>query len=609
MATMLTEIPTDPRERVLRVPRIGPDRRTEMCTLAELEPETRARLKAEHLSRIAHAQFNRAQIRKKAKDNPAAQRMFLAMSKKDIVFWLDSFVMTYDDRLDQPVVDFILYPRQRELARYYQNEFTRGKGRQTLFIEKSRGIGFSWVMAACIVWSWLFREGYSCLLGAVLLDDIDNGGQGATLNCHMGRMRYIIDRLPEWMRPVGIESEVYNKKLLLSNPEKVNNTITGRQMGPNLGRMGRFSEVFLDEIAHTDSFDEAIASVGQTTRRIVMGTTPKGRDTASARMRFSGQSMKIMLIHWTSNPMLDVEWYWGERSDPTMTPEKAASELDISYDLSAANRIFRTFDPAVNIADLDYDPHLPLHVAIDPGADDECSIHWIQPCRLDKTYRIVDSVCYRGKYGSWFVPMLLGHFPPVDIQTGLPWNMDDYDDQARAIVALHGTWNPIDEAYGGDDGNAKTQVVDYSLFNLWYAYGVAKVFGGILGVKHGDKLESIRRAEIAMPRVRIARRIAEQRTQTSLTPTIVEAFQQYTWEDRAKPGGGTSGKARPKHDIYSHPMDAWQIYLAGKEEDVVDPIVTDLGPGLRRLFAGITDATGNTGSFVPEYDDPISRRG
>lgn len=610
MASLLDTIPTDPRERILRVPRLGPDKRTYMVSLEELEPAYRAKLKADHEYRIKHAQFNRGMIRRKAKDDVSFQRAVVAMCKKDIVFWFDHFAFTYDPRVEKPDIDFILYPRQRELARYYQHEFTLGKGRQTLFIEKSRGIGFSWVMAACIVWSWLFREGYDVLLGAVMLDDIDNGGQGATLNCHMGRMRFIINHLPDWMRPVGIDSEVYNKKLLLSNPEKANNTITGRQMGPNLGRMGRYTEVFLDEIAHTDSFDEAIASVGQTTRRIVMGTTPKGRDTASARMRFSAASnMKVMLIHWTSNPMLDVEWYWSERSDPTMTPEKAASELDISYDLSAANRIFRGFDPAVNVAKVEYDPNLPLHVAIDPGFDDPCAMVWVQPSREDKTYRIVDFIQYAGKTGEWFVPFLLGYFPNVYIQTGEPWRRDEYDAQALEIIARHGRWNPLDEAYGDQGGAAKSQITSYSLYDLWSEYGVAKKFGGVYPVKHGDKIEAIRRAEIAMPRVRIASNIADQKTQTVLAPSILECFQQYAWVDRSTNPSGRATKRDAKHDDYSHGMDAWQFYLAGKEEDVVDPIVADIGPGARRLFAGIEDATGNTGSYVPDYDDPISRRG
>ena len=594
----LLEIPTDPRQRILRIPRMGPDRR-EMVGVTELEDAYRSRVKAEHVYRVQVAAFNRKKIQQAAIVSAYNQRQIVAMCKKDIVFWFDHFACTWDDRLDNPGIPFVLYPQQRKMARYYAEEFSVGQKRQTWFVEKSRGVGYSWLMAGCLLWSWLFRDGDTTLMGAVKLDDIDNGGQGATLNCHLGRIRYMISRLPEWMRPAGIESEVYNKKLLLSNPTKDNNVITGRQMDSNLGRMGRFSRVCLDEIAHTDDFDEALTSVASTTRRIWMGTTPKGRGTASAALRFSGQAMQITLVHWSSNPMLDADWYWEEVA--TIGPARAASELDISYDLSAANRVFKAFDPDVNISDVKYDKNLPLHVAIDPGFDDACAILWIQPNRADHTYQIVDFAIYEGKTGEWFVPLLLGYIPTHTLYRS-PWPYE-YDADTKAMIDRHGAWNPIDEAYGDAGGAAHTQTTEYSLYDLWVEYGVAKKFGGIIPVKHNDKTEAVRRAEIALPRVRIARSLEMQKTQSALMPTMVDCFQQYTWVDRTTNVSGRNMKREPKHDIYSHAMDAWQFYLAGKQEDVVDAQLIPLSPGARHLFLGVDDATGTTGSYVPEYTD------
>lgn len=595
------ECPTDPRQRILEIPRFGPDREP-MFALDDIEPETRKRLKAEQTQRFYHACANRKLIEDRVKKDPTFIRKLIAMCKKDIVFFFDTFLWTWDDRRnaddEKRLVQFILYPKQRELARRYSDQFhAPGNKRRTLFIEKSRAVGFSWIIAGCILHSFLFRDGHTTLIGAVKLKDVDNGGQGATINCHMGRIRFMLRHLPEWMIPVGIDSEEFNKTLLLSNPEKEQNVITGCQMDSNMGRMGRFTEVWLDEIAHTDDFDEAIASIGSTTRRVLMGTSPKGRDTASARMRFSNPALDVMLIHWTSNPNLDADWYWGERKE--FGADVCASELDVSYDLSATNRVFKEFDPAVNVEKFDYDPNLPLHVAMDPGIDDIFAILWIQPSRLERTYRIVDHVTYNGKSGEWFIPLLLGRFP-THTKMGEPWPMDRYDAQAISIVERHGRWNPVDEAYGDQHGDARDKVYGGSLYDFFYSWGFVQKFGGVVGVKHGDKVDAVRRAEIVIPRVRIADSIANQKTQSVLMPSLLECFQQYEWVDSTSPTGRPM-KHQPKHNDYSHSMDAWQFYLAGKEEDVADSLC-EMVPDARQDFHGIADSTGNTGSYVPEYE-------
>ena len=403
--------------------------------------------------------------------------------------------------------------------------------------------------------------------------------------------------MPEWMVPEGIHSERVNKQLLLINPQRPTNVIEGRQFGANFGRGSRFGKVILDEIAHSPEFEAAMTSISQTTYRVFMGTTPKGRDTASARLRFDeNRAKRLFTIHWTSNPTLDVEWYWEQARH--MSPEARASELDLSYDLSAGNRIFQNFDPLVNVADIDYDEHLPLHIAMDPGYGDECAILWIQPCREDKTYRIVDHVLVARKTGDWFVPLLLGYIPQVDINRE-PWRWT-YDAEAKAMIDRHGKWGPIDEGYGDQGGGAHTQISSWSLYDMLAEYGVAKAFGGILPVKHDSKIEAVQRAEIAMPRVRIARRLERGGRTSVATETIVDCFQQYVWVEPTSKTGREQ-KREPKHDVFSHAMDAWQFYLAGKEEDVSDPLCVPIS-GQRHLLPGMPDPTGHTGTLVPDYN-------
>lgn len=604
---MIYDVPAEgSRERVLLVPRIGPDKQP-LFRIEDIEDEARKASRQAHWHRVQRTDSDSNVMMMKAAKSASYRRLLLAMCKKSAAFWVDHFVKTWDDRLDIPLQNFTLYPKQKEILDYLTRDFIENPGRQTVFIEKSRATGYSWeVMAAFPTWAWLFQDGFTTILGAVLLEDIDNGGKAATLDSHMGRIRFILKNLPEWMVPRGLENESFNKKLILQNPEKPNNVINGRQISSNLGRMARKTMAILDEVAHCDNgeFDAAMTSLSQVTNRIVVGTTPIGLDTDSARLRFSGLKMKVFTVHWTSNPNLDVHWYWEQRA--AFGPEKCASELDISYTASVANRIFRDFDPAVNIVDVEYDPTLPLHVAIDPGRNDPMALIWIQPSREDKTYRIIDFALFPGKTGEWCVPLLLGYFPKN--RDGLDWRLPKeeggaghyYDADALAMIERHGKWNPIDEAYGDAGGTQQTQVADYSLYDLLYEYGVAKPFGGIVPVKHADKLEAVQRAEIAMSRVRIARRLETQKSSVSIE-TIVDSFQQYEWAPTDSPTGRAMKKA-PKHNVFSHGMDAWQFYLAGKEEDVVDPKCSPLAPEARRYLSTIPDDTGRSGTFVPDYE-------
>lgn len=590
------------REWITRVPRIGPDRK-DMTPLSELQPEYREKFRRVHESRIQMASLNRVKMLSKAAKSPSYQRLLLKMCERDALFWVNHFVFSCDPRLnDNPVIPLVLWPRQCEILRYLSGEFLTARGRQMSFIEKSRATGYSWVVIAAFpAWGWLFRPHFSAYIGAVLVEDVDDAGQAATLKSHFGRIRFILRHLPDWMLPPGMEQESFNKKLLLQHPQREGSRLTGRQFSSNFGRGDRATCALLDECAHSPDFDDALASVSQTTFRIVNGTTPKGRDTASARLRFSGLSMKVFQIHWPSNPSLDVDWYWEERR--RLGPEKCASELDVSYDLSASNRVFKTFDPTLAVGDFDYDPSLPLHVTADPGFDDACALLWIQPDRQDGTYRIVDSYVASWQHGERLIPFFLGYVPSHTLQ-GQPWPYT-YNADERAMIERHAKWGAIDEMYGDASGSARSQVSSYSLYDLWEAYGVARAFGGIVPVKHADKLEAIRRAEVSIARVRIAKRLDVQ-SRDPRSPSIVECFQQYEWAERESPTGREM-KRQPKHNVFCHAMDAWQFYLAGKDEDVVDARAQPLPPDLRHLAAAIPDLTGTTGTYAPEMElDPIS---
>ena len=604
-------IPTDPKLRVTRIPipltfdgRPATDR-------DDLEPARRAVLKAIHADKVASTVRRRQQIIEKAATDLEFRVTVMEACRRSITFFIDHFAFSFDDREENPVIPFILFDAQKREVEHYQNVFLApGTHRVQQIDEKSRAWGATWGLGVfCRLHSFLFRDGHTVLYGHDKLEKLDDGGLASTHQTIFGKIRFAYRHLPAWMIPDDLENERGNKIGLIKHPLN-NNMLAADFYHANFGRGDRFTEVVCDEAAASEKFGVAATSFKQTTRRVHIFTTPRGRDNDFGRLRFGAQKKTIHTLHWPDNPNLDVDWYWEQREH--YTPEEAAQELDVSYDLSASNRIFKNFDRRVQVKKFVYDPNLPLTLAADPGYDDPFALVFLQTHPGLKEWRIVDYVHRTGQPGEFYVPFLLGRVP-VHTLRGTPWPFE-YDAADLAIIARHGEWNPLTAAVGGADGAAGSAMSgEYSLFDMWEEYGVPYVYPTSFAGAGGRKEEAIRRVEIALPRIVIADYLLDQRTGGLATPTIVECFEQYAWVDRSVNKTGRRQKREPKHDLFCHGMDAVQMFLWW--EEVVDPSETPL----RRKPSGPTgtipaderEPQRGGGLIVPDYDkdrDPVSGR-
>ncbi len=602
-------IPTDPRLRVVRVPIPLTVDGKPATDRAALEPAERARLKAIHSDKVAATMVRRAQILQRCEHDIAYREMVLEACKRSIVFWIDHFAFSFDDREDSPVTPIVLFDAQRREVEHYQNVFLApGRERVQQLDEKSRAWGASWVLGVfCRLHSFLFREGHTVLFGHDKLEKLDDGGLASTHQTTFGKIRFAYRHLPAWMLPPDLENERGNKIGLIKHPTKPN-MLAADFYHANFGRGDRFTEVVCDEAASSEKFGVAATSFKQTTRRVHMFTTPRGRDNDFGRLRFGPQKKTIHTLHWPDNPNLDVDWYWEQREH--YTPEEAAQELDVSYDLSASNRVYKNFDRRVAVQKFAYDPLLPLTVAVDPGYDDPFALVFFQTHAGTKEWRIVDFICRSGQPGLFYVPFLTGKVPERTMD-GRPWPFE-YDKDDLAIIARHASWNPLAAAIGGADGAAASVLSgEFSLYDLWEEYGVPSVYPTSFAGAGGRKDEAIRRVEIALPRLYIADYLVDQRTGGDRSPTIVECFEQYSWVDRSANKTGRRQKREPKHDLYCHGMDAVQMFLWW--EDVVDPqelpIRRRAGEHGGTLSADEQLPPRGGGLIVPDYSkdrDPVS---
>ena len=152
-----------------------------------------------------------------------------------LIYWINTWVWTYDPRLtgrgELPWMPFDLFKKQEECIRWM---WARIEAQEEGILEKSRDVGFSWMVCALATHKWLFVPGFKTMLGSYLEDLVDKIGNPDSL---FEKLRLLIDRLPPWQQPRGYTKTEHAGFMRVVNPEN-GNAITGG-VGENMGRMER----------------------------------------------------------------------------------------------------------------------------------------------------------------------------------------------------------------------------------------------------------------------------------------------------------------------------------------------------------------------------------
>jgi len=311
----------------------------------------------------------RAKLLQLAHESPEQRLMLKRLFLEDPLFAFNAFFFTYDPRQhEQHQQPFCTYPFQDDTILTLCDHIQRGKD---LLIEKSRDMGASWMVLGVFVWFWLNPiGGGDFLLGSRIQDYVDEKGNMRTL---MEKCRYIINKLPKWLKPKGYKSSLHDNFMKLRNPE-TNASITGESNNPNFSTGGRYKAILLDEFAkweHTDR--SAWSDAGDASPCRIPISTPFGAGGQYYDLVTDGTKKKLVL-HWSLHPKKGEGAYcvwpkppWVDKSvrvdsttwwpDPSRTigsvlrstwydeefirrtPLEVAQNLDIDY-LGAGNPVF-----------------------------------------------------------------------------------------------------------------------------------------------------------------------------------------------------------------------------------------------------------------------------
>jgi len=296
----------------------------------------------------------RAKMLARCKEDSAYKSMIKELFYRDPVFAFNAFFYTLDvRRRPEQHQPFCTYPFQDWAIwdLYYAIQYGQDR-----VVEKTRDMGVSWIGVGLYTWFWSRpKESVDFLFGSRIEDYVDKKGDPRTL---IEKCRYLIYRLPKWLRPAGFNQQKHDHFMKLVNPE-TGSTITGESNNPNFSTGGRYVSIFYDEFAKWESSDEAAWTAGGDATPCRIGvSTPFG-----ASGKFYGlvcdSAIKKLVLHWSYHPRKADGLYcryprtpveersgkaklrspWYDNECKRRTANEIAQELDIDY-LGSGRMVF-----------------------------------------------------------------------------------------------------------------------------------------------------------------------------------------------------------------------------------------------------------------------------
>lgn len=287
---------------------------------------------------------------------------------------------------------FVPFVYQLRMIRLYDQARREEKG---IFEEKSRQLGLSWLWMALFLHGLLFEDQASFFATSRREQEVDDGGRGSTTKSIFGRLRFMYEHLPPFLR---FDPTTGNESLAIKFLSIVHRTsgsyLSGEAATSNIGRGGSFTVGLLDEFSHVEQSESAWASADEAIQCPIVSSTPLGEDNKFADLRnklarpkndSEREVRKRFLVcrsHWSEHPYFargisrdadgNLTSPWYRRACSTKTAEKAAQEYDIAYAGSLPGRFFPEFNRGIHVPLEDIELHTGywFYLSADHGLSD-----------------------------------------------------------------------------------------------------------------------------------------------------------------------------------------------------------------------------------------------
>ncbi len=245
---------------------------------------------------IENLQYRKRMIEWAARSRDNQLALWIAC-ERDILFWFNTFLWTYDPRLrGEKRGPFITYEFQDEMILKIVDAIESGVD---IGVDKSRDQGASWIILMVFLWYFIFRPMCSFMCVSANAALVDKTGSPGSLFWKIDRG---LEYLPSWMRP-KLRPLVDRQNMQFTNPSN-GSTITGAATTGDIARGDRRTAIMMDEFASFEIADAraALEATQKATDCRIYNSTPKGDVNPFADIMLRLDIPKIHL-DWFNHPV------------------------------------------------------------------------------------------------------------------------------------------------------------------------------------------------------------------------------------------------------------------------------------------------------------------
>lgn len=230
----------------------------------------------------------RRKVAKLGGESREAAQWFWQASRRDPLFWINTFGMTLNPR-DRGNVPFITWPFQDRIVLALWSSL----GKYDMVMRKSRQVGMSWLCLSLVAWNWAFYGDRSFIVASRKMEYVDNTGDPKEL---FSKMDHLLAHQPGWL----IARDEFQRRKASLYHHRTHSHISGESRTESIGRGSATTAILLDEFqAFTPSEQAEIdaATASATNCRWFNGTAG-GMTSAFADLAHREGISKVT-AHWS----------------------------------------------------------------------------------------------------------------------------------------------------------------------------------------------------------------------------------------------------------------------------------------------------------------------
>ncbi len=236
----------------------------------------------------------------------------------------------------------------------------------------------------CMVdlWLWLFQEGENIYWTSKNDRSTDNGGENSDWNSIAGKIRYMFDRLPGWIREMALGRDLHSrglwKKGSIRNPK--NGNIIKTEAPTSSAAIGEgYTRARVDEAANVVHLKTIHANLTMSCRGMRHYISyPVGRNNFFGEMNFTPGHFDFRRVEvlWDENPNYTKDW--RKEQEKRLTGFFIAQRLDVSFEESAIGKVWDNFDKNQHVGGCEFLDDYPIFLWWDFGFVDSTSVGFVQ---------------------------------------------------------------------------------------------------------------------------------------------------------------------------------------------------------------------------------------